>query len=241
MATSGDMKISSAGLGLIKRFEGCRLAAYKDSVGVLTIGYGHTSGVRRGMTITQAEADAYLKEDCATAQKAVNSYNHIYGWNQNQFDALVSFTFNCGCGNLKKLLNDGRRTIAEISGKITAYNKAGGVVLKGLVKRRAAEKELFDKATSGRQSDSVPSYIVGNTYITQVEVNVRKNAGTHSAKARYSGLTPDARSNDKDKDGAIDKGTKVTCKAIKRIGADVWMQIPSGWIAAYYDGNVYVK
>ena len=136
--------ISENGLALIKRFEGCRLTAYQDSVGVWTIGYGHTLDVSKGRTITQQQADHYLRADCANAEKAVNRYIHIYHWNQNQFDALVSFTFNCGSGNLKTLLNGGTRSISQISEKIPAYRKAGGKVLEGLVNRRAAEKTLFD-------------------------------------------------------------------------------------------------
>lgn len=139
------LSISDNGLELIKRFEGCRLKAYQDSVGVWTIGYGHTTGVVKGQVITQAQADACLKSDCINAEKHVNNYDNIYHWNQNQFDALVSFTFNCGGGNLKTLLNNGQRTIPEISAKITAYNKAGEKVLQGLINRRNAEKELFDK------------------------------------------------------------------------------------------------
>lgn len=143
-----NLSISNSGLSLIKRFEGCRLTAYQDSIGIWTIGYGHTSGVSKGQTITQVQADRYLKADCTNAEKAVNKYHGKYHWNQNQFDALVSFTFNCGSGNLKKLLNNGQRTIAQISAKIPAYNKAGGKVLRGLVNRRAAEKELFDRPVS---------------------------------------------------------------------------------------------
>ena len=143
-----NLSISNNGLSLIKRFEGCRLTAYQDSIGIWTIGYGHTSGVSKGQTITQVQADRYLKADCANAEKAVNKYHSKYHWNQNQFDALVSFTFNCGSGNLKKLLNNGQRTIAQVSAKIPAYNKAGGKVLRGLVNRRAAEKELFDRPVS---------------------------------------------------------------------------------------------
>lgn len=152
--TSGTgMKLSSAGLKLIKNFEGCRLKAYKDIGGVLTIGYGHTSGVTSGMTITQAQADEFLKADCRNAEKAVYSYFNTYRWTQNQFDALVSFTFNCGSGNLKKLLDGGRRSIAEISESIPKYNKAKGVVLNGLVRRRAAEKEMFD-GVAGQTSNA---------------------------------------------------------------------------------------
>lgn len=146
-----SLSISNNGLALIKKFEGCKLTAYKpiSTEKYWTIGYGHYgSDVKQGQTISQSQADAYLKSDCATAEKAVNRYNNKYHWNQNQFDALVSFTFNCGVGNLNMLLNNGNRTISEISSKITEYNKAGGKVLKGLVNRRAAEKELFDKLTS---------------------------------------------------------------------------------------------
>jgi len=240
------LKISEKGLKIIKEFEGCRLQAYKCPAGVWTIGYGHTSGVKSGMTITQEQADEYLKADCASSENAVNRYYDIYKWNQNQFDALVSFTFNCGAGNLKTLLNGGKRTIAEISNKITAYNKGGGVVLKGLVRRRATEKTLFDTPTgeetvSKPSTLSAPSYVIGKVYTTQVEVNVRKAAGTDAAKTGHSGLTQNAKQNDRDRDGAIDKGTKVTCKAIKKIGEDIWMKIPSGWIAAYYNGEIYVK
>ena len=145
-----SLSISNNGLALIKKFEGCRLTAYKavSTEKYWTIGYGHYgSDVKQGQTITQTQADAFLKSDCTSAEKAVNSYSK-YNWNQNQFDALVSFTFNCGRGNLKTLLNNGQRTIAEISAKITAYNKAGGKVLQGLVNRRIAEKELFDKPIS---------------------------------------------------------------------------------------------
>lgn len=136
------MKTSENGLNLIKRFEGCHLTAYKDPVGIPTIGYGHIKGVKMGMTITQAQAEAYLKEDVLSAEKAVNKYSYPY--TQDMFDALTSFTFNCGAGSLAKLTNNGTRTLAQISARIPAYNKAGGKELRGLVNRRAAEKALFD-------------------------------------------------------------------------------------------------
>ena len=78
-----SLSISNNGLALIKKFEGCRLTAYQDSVGVWTIGYGHTSGVRKGQTIAQAQADAFLKADCTNAEKSVNSYSK-YNWNHFQ-------------------------------------------------------------------------------------------------------------------------------------------------------------
>ena len=138
------MRTSSKGVSLIKSFEGCRLKAYKCPAGVWTIGYGHTAGVKEGDTITQAQADEYLRNDLAKYEKAVLNYDAIYHFNQNQFDALVSFTYNCGVGNLKNLTQSGKRTLSQISTKLLLYNKAGGVVLRGLQRRRAAEKELFD-------------------------------------------------------------------------------------------------
>ncbi|MTK06835.1 MAG: glycoside hydrolase family protein [Hungatella sp.] len=141
---------SQAGINLIKSFEGLRLTAYQDSVGVWTIGYGHTSGVKSGMTITEAQAEAYLKSDLKSAENTVNN-KVTYAISQNQFDALVSFTFNLGGGNfgsstLLKKLNQG-----DINGAANEFDKwiyAGGEVLDGLVKRRAAEKEMFLYGTS---------------------------------------------------------------------------------------------
>ena len=137
------MKISQTGLKLIKEFEGCHLTAYKDPVGIPTIGYGHTKGVKLGQKITQAQADEYLKQDVASSEKAVSKYK--YNYNQNQFDALVSFTYNCGAGNLKTITANGTRTLEQISARLPNYNKAGGKVLAGLTRRRIAEKLLFDK------------------------------------------------------------------------------------------------
>lgn len=137
------MKVSDNGLNLIKQFEGCRLDSYKDSAGVWTIGYGHTSGVYKNQVISQMEADLLLKQDLVKAELAVNKYDNKYHWTQNQFDALVSFAFNIG--SINQLTAKGTRSIAEISAKIPSYRKAGGKILPGLVKRRAAEKELFDR------------------------------------------------------------------------------------------------
>lgn len=139
---SENMRISEKGLNIIKEFEGCRLEAYRDPAGVLTIGYGHTHGVQDGMKITQETADEYLRDDCVAAEKNVNSFDATYHWNQNQFDALVSFAFNLG--SISQLTANGTRSIAEISAKIPEYCHAGGKKLNGLVRRRAAEKELFD-------------------------------------------------------------------------------------------------
>ena len=147
------MRTSSKGVSLIKSFEGCRLNAYKCPAGVWTIGYGHTAGVKEGDRITQEQADDYLRNDLAKYEKAVLNYDSIYHFNQNQFDALVSFTYNCGVGNLKNLTQSGKRTLAQISVKLLLYNKAGGVVLRGLQRRRAAEKEIFDTPIKSDKTD----------------------------------------------------------------------------------------
>ena len=144
------MKISNKGLELIKRFEGCRLDAYPDSGGTWTIGYGHTKGVTSSQNITQAQADAFLVEDCGRAEAEVNKYMSNYNFNQNQYDALVSFAFNIG--SIDKLTVNGTRTIVQISEKIPAYCNCAGKKLQGLVNRRAAEKKLFDTPVSGQAS-----------------------------------------------------------------------------------------
>ena len=137
------MKTSQRGINLIKQFEGVRLTAYKCPAGVYTIGYGHTRGVKRGMRITEEEASAYLTADLLNSEKAVERYDSVYHWNQNEYDALVSFTFNCGAANLRSLLRNGRRNRSQIAATLPLYRKAGGKVLKGLERRRAAEKALF--------------------------------------------------------------------------------------------------
>ena len=133
------MKTNSKGIELIKSFEGCSLVAYKCPANVWTIGYGHTQGVTEGMSISQKQADELLKEDLAKYEKYVEDTK--LELNENQFSALVSFAYNCGNGNLKKLIAN--RTLPEIAEAILLYRKANGVVLNGLVRRRKAERELY--------------------------------------------------------------------------------------------------
>ena len=141
--------LSANGLNSIKSFEGCKLTANKclPTEKYYTIGYGHYgSDVKAGMKITKKKAEELLLQDCEKAIKNVNSFMSKYNFNQNQFDALVSFAFNVG--SINQLTASGTRTLEQISSKITAYNKSGGRVIAGLVKRRAKEKELFDTPTS---------------------------------------------------------------------------------------------
>ena len=139
------MKISLEGLSLIKKFEGCRLEAYKCSANVLTIGYGHTGGVKETDTITQSEADELLEKDVAKFEEYVED-NVMVELDQSQFDALVAWTFNLGPGNLRestmlKKLNDA--DYASVPSEMKRWNKAGGKTLDGLIRRRNAEALLF--------------------------------------------------------------------------------------------------
>ena len=140
------MKISQEGLSLIKRFEGCRLESYKCSANVLTIGYGHTSGVKETDTITQDEADKLLQEDVEQFEKYVDDYVTVK-LGQSQFDALVAWTFNLGPGNLRestmlKVLNNG--DYESVPREMKRWNKAAGKTLDGLIRRRLAESLLFE-------------------------------------------------------------------------------------------------
>lgn len=135
------MKTSQNGIDLIKKFEGCRLKAYKCAADVWTIGYGHTKGVEPYEIITLTEAEKLLREDLSEYESNVDKYKLRYGWNQNEFDALVSFAFNLG--SIDKLTANGTRSRATIADKMLTYNKAGDKVLAGLTKRRQAERELF--------------------------------------------------------------------------------------------------
>lgn len=158
------MNISQNGINLIKKYEGLRLNAYKPvaTEKYWTIGYGHYGAdVRQGMKITEAQAEEYLKKDCQASVKAVNSLK--LNLNQNQFDALVSFTYNCGSGNLKSLCKG--RTVEEIGEKIVLYNKAGGKVLNGLVKRRKEEQALYKRKATNTTPDAQKSQEKANTSV----------------------------------------------------------------------------
>jgi|TARA_Y100000114_G_scaffold101222_1_gene94397 lysozyme len=140
------MNISQEGLSLIKKFEGCELEAYKCAAGVWTIGYGSTDGVNEGMEISQERAEMLLLEDVAVFEESVNKLVEV-PLEQNQFDALVSWTFNLGSTNLKnstllKVLNN--KDYEGVPAQIKRWNKAGGKVLQGLIRRREAEALLFE-------------------------------------------------------------------------------------------------
>lgn len=139
------MKISSTGVDLIKHFESCKLTAYQDSVGIWTIGWGHTGSVKKGDIWTQGEADNILLNDLDKFEGYVNQYVKV-PLTQNQFDALVSWTFNLGPGNLKSstmLTKLNEKKYDEVPSQMKRWNKAGGKVLRGLERRRNAEAAMF--------------------------------------------------------------------------------------------------
>jgi lysozyme len=139
------VKQSEHGKQFVHSFESCKLEAYFDSGRVATIGYGHIRGVKMGDTCTQAQADAWYDEDTDEAEAAVNDLVKV-PLSQNQFDALVSFTFNCGIAALRnstllRLLNAGDYDGAR--DQFGRWNHDNGVVVAGLTRRRAAEANLF--------------------------------------------------------------------------------------------------
>lgn len=141
-------RISRHGLKFIAKWEGFRSCPYQDSVGVWTIGYGHTHGVGRSTAcISERKARRLLRRDAAWANRAVNDLIDV-PLNQNQHDALVSFTFNLGAGalegsGLRKELNAGR--YGRVPAELRKWVFAGGQRLEGLERRRAAEARLFRK------------------------------------------------------------------------------------------------
>ena len=139
------MKTSAEGLALIKKFEGLELTAYKCAAGVWTIGYGHTKDVQEGDEWSEAHADHMLEVELEEFEEYIND-NVTVALSQNQFDALVSWVYNLGPANLKastmlKVLNSG--DYEGVPAQIQRWNKAGGKVLEGLIRRRKAEALLF--------------------------------------------------------------------------------------------------
>lgn len=173
------MKISKNGLNLIKEFEGCQLKAYLCPAGVVTIGWGTTNAdskvtgltITMGTKITQKKADEMLEKTVNSKYtSSVDKYMKKYNFNQNQYDALVSFAYNIG--SIDQLTSNGTRSIAEISNKILLYNKANGKELPGLTRRRKAEKKLFDtpvtvkevnKSTKVKSKKSVTLTVTANS------------------------------------------------------------------------------
>ena len=155
------MQINRAGLNLLESFEGWRAQAYRDATGIWTIGYGHTSmagapEVHPGMVISRQEGTAILMRDLEKFAEAIRPHIKVE-LNPNQFSALLSFAFNVGPANFRKssvLRYVNQKRFAEVPARLALWTKAGGKVLRGLSRRRAAEGALFLRPSneeSGRE------------------------------------------------------------------------------------------
>ena len=184
------MNISNRGLDLIKSFEGCMLTAYKpvQTEQDYTIGWGHYgSDVYAGMSITQAQADQFLFEDVQRFVNAVNQYQSRFNFNQNEYDALVSFTYNCGEGSLQAVMSC-CNTKQEIAEECKLYNRSStGQVLAGLVRRREEEYKLF---MSGANNNDGYSYAEKGEYFFNTRVKIRTAPNLDDAS--FTGICYDA-------------------------------------------------
>lgn len=162
------MRISDNGLTLIKSFEGLRLDVYDDGGGTLTVGWGHTgadvNALGFGTVITEEKATELLKQDIERFEKNVNSFNGNYNFNQNEFDALVSFAYNIG--SINSLCKNGNASREEIAKTMLTYVYCNGEVFKGLVRRRQAEHDLFltPVQTSKINIDEVAKEVINGKY-----------------------------------------------------------------------------
>jgi len=139
------MKISEDGLELIKKFEGCETTAYQDSVGVWTIGFGHTKGVEEGQTCSVEDAESMLADEMDEYEGYINNMVKV-DLQQHEFDALVAWVYNLGPTNLGestmlKVLNGGQ--FDRVPDEMNRWTRAGGKILEGLVRRRQAESLMF--------------------------------------------------------------------------------------------------
>lgn len=144
-AIKQPIKVSELGLALIRRFEGCRVKAYQCPAKVWTIGYGHTKTAKPGMQISLAEANHLLQQDVEIFEQAVSKLVKV-PINQNQFDALVSFTFNVGTNafaNSTLLAALNRKNYSVAADQFLRWSKVGNTTLKGLLDRRIEERKLF--------------------------------------------------------------------------------------------------
>ena len=162
------MHINEAGLQILKNFEGCRLKAYKPvpTEKEYTIGWGHY-GVPAGTVWTQKQADDQLIKDLVKYEKYVDSMHRNF--NENEYSALVVFTYNCGIGSLTTLCKN--RTNKQIGEALILYNKAGGKVLAGLTRRRKAEQELYFTPVAQAATPKLPYKVR-----TKCELNIRRGA-----------------------------------------------------------------
>ena len=206
---------------LVKKFEGLYKKAYRDEVGVWTIGYGITNAdksitgatIKAGLVISEKTADNWLERSLNSKYlQKVMKYDKKYNWNQNEIDALVSFAYNIG--SIDGLTANGTRSRATIAAKILEYNKAGGKVYRGLTRRRKAERKLFLTAVKKKATKK-------KTYAT---VNTKKDP-----------LTIRSAANAKSKElGKIPKRTKVEVVKKGASWTKVKYKTTTGYVATKY-------
>lgn len=232
------MKTSQQGIDFIKQFEGLRLQAYKpvQTEKYYTIGYGHYGpDVSANMQITESVAEELLKKDLVKYEDRVNKYNSLYNFNQHEFDALVSFAYNCGNGNLDKLVNYGQRTINDIRLAWRNYNKAGGKVLNGLVRRRQAELDMFNTFEHVHDTDineSVPApddaklisgFVACDFKVTATSLRIREGMSTNHKQV-----------------GSLPNGSIVHVTHLYKSGIYTWGCIGDNkYICTQYDDHQY--
>lgn len=140
-------KINAKGLALIKQFEGLRLEAYRCPAGVLTVGYGSTGPhVKSGLIIDEAKAEEWLRKDCRRFETGVEAMIGSVPTTDDQFSAMVSLSFNIGLGKFATSTVLKRHKLGNRIGAANAFllwNRGGGQVLKGLIRRREAERNLY--------------------------------------------------------------------------------------------------
>ncbi len=151
---------------------------------------------------------------------------------------LIAVGFPCGASGVDE------RFGADTERALERFQKFYDLTIDGLYGKKSKaklESVYKTKLTEIEARSKAPTFTVGKTYTLQTELRVRVNAGTDYRAKKHAELTTDGKNNDKDKDGSLDAGTKVSCKQVKIVGDDMWIQTPSGWLAAYYKGNVYIK
>lgn len=146
---------------------------------------------------------------------------------------LIAVGYSCGsCGADGKFGKDTGDALEK-------FQSENGLTVDRLYGEKSKAK--LESLYAAKKATDNPSYVVGSTYTLQAEMKVREGAGTGFPAKTYDKLTADGKKHDSDGDGALDKGTNVTCKEVKKVGTDTWIRTPSGWIAAIYGGKVYIK
>ena len=231
------MHMSQGGLdNLLKKFEGCKLKAYRCPAGILTIGYGHTSAagapeVKEGMTITQQQAEDILKADLVKYEQPVAAMVKV-DLEQNQFDALVDFAYNAGVGALKtstllKKINAG--DFDAVPDELMKWTKGGGKVLPGLVRRRQAESAWWnahqDHPHDHQDHRSEPDPVPQKTMIDSKQGNaalITGGLGTLGAAKEVAAQAQDASDTVDQLMGLLHNTNFLIMVIVVGLGAAIW-------------------